>query len=231
MAIPQASVGMRATVSATRVDSSNVRMEITNWAEIMKTLRTLDKDYVKQLRKDFKAIAKPVQAEIRKGIPTKAKPPLRNMRQVHFGRLAWGTTYGNKPKPTRSVLIQLPNARSKKFKGVDAVPITRLQVQSAAVVLADMAGRKGYSKGRRGFTPEYDYMYTINGVKVPGKRKHRVVPLAFAKGLAKAKYLKQRGASRFVWPSALKALPQAQRLMDEKITAVNRKISMELKDK
>ena len=230
MAIPQASTGMRATVSATRVDSSNVRMEITNWAEIMKTLRTLDKDYVKQLRKDFKAIAKPVQAEIRKGIPTKAKPPLSKMRQVHFGRLAWGTTYGNKPKPTRSVLIQLPNARSKKFKGVDAVPSTRLQVQSAAVVLADMAGRKGYSKGRRGFTPEYDYMYTINGVKVPGRRKHRVVPGTFMKSLGKARGLQKRGASRMVWPAAEKALPEAQKKMDLKITEVNRKISMELKD-
>lgn len=231
MAIPQASTVTRATLGGNLVDPGSVRLEITNWAEIMKTLRTLDKDYVKELRKDFKAIAKPVQAEIRKGIPTKAKPPLRNMRQVHFGRLAWGTTYGNKPKPTRSVLIQLPNPRSRKFKGVDAVPITRLQVQSAAVVLTDMAGRKGYTKGRRGMTPEYDYMYTINGVKVPGKRRHRVVPLAFAKGLAKAKYLKQRGASRFVWPSALKALPAAQRKMDQKITEVNRKISMELKDK
>jgi hypothetical protein len=206
-------------------------MEITNWQEIMKMLGKLDREYVKQLRKDFKAIAKPVQAEIRKGIPTKAKPPLSGMRQVHFGRLAWGTNYGTKPKPTRSVLIQLPNSRSRKFKGVDAVPITRLQVQSAAVVLTDMAGRKGYTKGRRGMTPEYDYMYTINGVKVPGKRRHRVVPLAFAKGLAKAKYLKQRSASRFVWPSAMKALPSAQRQMNEKITEVNRKISIELRDK
>lgn len=230
MAIPQASALGKATLGADRVSQGSVRLEITNWQEVMRTLIKLDKDYVRELRKDFKAIAKPVQQSIKKAIPSKAKPPLSQMRQVHFGRLAWGTTYGNKPKPTKSVLIQLPNTRAKKYKGVDAIAITRLQVGSAAVVLTDMAGRKGYTKGRRGMTPEYDYMYTINGVKVPGKRKHRVVPLAFAKGLAKAKYLQQRGASRFVWPSAMKALPDAQRKMDQKITEVNRKISMKLKD-
>ena len=230
MAIPKALIGMTKQ-SGSYANDGNVRLEITNWAEVMKTLQKLDKDYVKELRKDFKAIAKPVQQSIRKAIPTKAKPPLRNMRQVHFGRLAWGTTYGNKPKPTRSVLIQLPSPRARKFRGVPYIPITRLQVQSAAVVLTDMAGRARYTKGRRGKTPEYDYMYTINGVKVPGKRQHKVTPFAFAKGLAKASGLKQRNASRFVWPGALKALPEAQRQMDVKITEVNRKINMELKDK
>lgn len=230
MAIPKAVVGLK-TFGQSATSQGDVRLEITNWNEVMKTLMKLDKDYVKELRKDFKRIAKPVQTSIKKAIPTKAKPPLKNMRQVHFGRLAWGTTYGNKPKPTRSVLIQLPNTRAKKYKGVDSVAITRLQVSSAAVVLTDMAGRRNYTKGRRGMTPEYDYMYTVNGVKRPGKRRHRVVPMAFAKGLAKAKGLKQRSASRFVWPGALKALPQAQREMDIVISGVNRKINMELKDK
>ena len=230
MAIPKAVVGLK-TVGQSATSQGDVRLEITNWNEVMKTLLKLDKDYVRELRKDFKRIAKPVQTSIKKAIPTKAKPPLKNMRQVHFGRLAWGTTYGNKPKPTRSVLIQLPNTRAKKYKGVDSIAITRLQVSSAAVVLTDMAGRRNYTKGRRGMTPEYDYMYTVGGVKRPGKRRHRVVPMAFAKGLAKAKGLKQRSASRFVWPGALKALPQAQREMDIVISGVNRKINMELKDK
>lgn len=230
MAIPQASSVTVATLGANRVEAGSVRLEITNWNEVMKTLIKLDKDYVRALRKDFRAIAKPVQTAVKKVIPTKAKPPLSQMRQVHFGRLAWGTNYGTKPKPTRSVLIQLPNTRAKKYKGVDSIAITRLQVGSAAVVLTDMAGRKGGSKGRRGFTPEYDYMYTINGVKVPGKRKHRVVPGTFTKALGKARYLQQRGASRFVWPAVMKALPEAQRRMDQKITEVNRLISMRLKD-
>ena len=230
MAIPKAVVGLK-TVGQSATSQGDVRLEITNWNEVMKTLLKLDKDYVRELRKDFKRIAKPVQTSIKKAIPTKAKPPLKNMRQVHFGRLAWGTTYGNKPKPTRSVLIQLPNTRAKKYKGVDSIAITRLQVSSAAVVLTDMAGRRNYTKGRRGMTPEYDYMYTVGGVKRPGKRRHRVVPMAFAKGLAKAKGLKQRSASRFVWPGALKALPQAQREMDIVISGVNRKINMELRAK
>lgn len=231
MAIPKMAATALRVVGNSATTQGEVRLEITNWNEIMRTLIKLDKTYVKELRKDFKRIAKPVQTSIKKAIPTKAKPPLRNMRQVHFGRLAWGTTYGNKPKPTRSVLIQLPNTRAKKYKGVDSIAITRLQVSSAAVVLTDMAGRKNYTKGRRGLTPEYDYMYTVGGVKRPGKRRHRVVPFAFAKGLSKAKGLQQRSASRFVWPGAMKALPQARKEMDVVISEVNRKINMELKDK
>ena len=230
MSIPQAGSGLSASKSKALQGDRGTRLEITNWQEVLRTLMKLDKDYVRELRRDFKAIAKPVQDGIRKAIPTKAKPPLRNMRQVHFGRLAWGTTYGTKPKPTRSVLIQLPNTRAKKYKGVDSIAITRLQVTSAAVVLTDMAGRANNSKGRRGLTPEYDYMYTINGNKVPGRRRHKVTPGAFAKGLSRARGLKQRAASRFVWPGAEKALPQAQQRMDAKITQVNQMISMRLKD-
>lgn len=231
MSIPKAGMGISATGSINLSGATGARLEITDWNEVIRTLIKLDKMYVRELRKDFKAIAKPVQDSIRKSIPTKAKPPLSQMKQVHFGRLAWGTTYGKNPKPTRSVLIQLPNTRAKKYKGVDSIAITRLQVQSAAVVLTDMAGRANYSKGRRGMTPEYDYMYTVNGNKVPGKRKHKVVPYAFHKGLAKARYIKQRGASRFVWPGAMKALPAAQDRMEQKISEVNRKISAELKGK
>jgi hypothetical protein len=190
----------------------------------MKVIVKLDKDYAKELRKDFKRIARPVQTAIKNGIPSKAKPPLSGMRQVHFGRLAWGSSYGKNAKPAKSVLIQLPNTRAKKYKNTD-IAIARLQVQSPATALADMAGRKGNTKARKGLTPKYDYMYTINGQKVPGIRQHKVKQWNFVTNISK----KKSTASRFVWPSALKALPQAQKEIEVSITQANLRVNQLLR--
>lgn len=208
--------------------SSGVRLEITNLNEILKVLRKLDKDYVKELRKDFRKIGKPVQESIRRNIPARNNPPLSGMRQVHFGRLAWGTTHGgngSRPKPAKSVLIQTPSTRSKKARKHGEISILRLQVGSPGTVLFDMAGRRMHAKGRKGMTPMYDYMYTIGGQKVPGKRQHRVKPYNFAIGLSKASGKMQWGASRIVWPAALKALPQARNRIAESISQANNRVN------
>lgn len=231
MTIPQALIRLSAVTSSQTGGSTGVRLEVTNWNDIMKTIGKLDKEYVKQLRKDFRQIAKPVQASVKSAIPTKANPPLSGMRQVHFGRLAWGSRYGAGAKPSKSVLIQTPSTRSRVARRQETFSIARLQIGSPATVLFDMAGRKDYIRGRRGYTPEYDYMYTINGQKVPGKRKHRVVPLAFAKGLGSARSRLQIRASRIVWPAAEKALPQARAAMELRITEVNVKVNALLRSK
>ena len=228
MAIPQANINMSQIRTGSFGGTAGVRLEITNYNEIYRTLLKLDKTYLSALKKDYRRIAKDVQTSIRKAIPSKAKPPLSGMKQVHFGRLAWGTTYGadkGRPKPAKSVVIQLPNTRTKKAKKAGEIAIARLQVQSPGTVLFDMAGRANYSKGRRGYTPEYDYMYTIGGQKVPGKRKHRVTPLAFARGLSNASGRLQVGASRVVWPSALRALPKARAQMAETISRANDRVN------
>jgi len=231
VSIPQAIVTMTRVTPQNVGGSAGVRLEISNWNEIMKVLNKLDKDYVKELRKDFKNIAKPVQTSIRKAIPSKAKPPLSQMRQVHFGRLAWGSRFGKGSKPAKSVLVQAPSTRSKKARSFQTYSIARLQVGSPATVLFDMAGRKNYIAGRKGNTPLYDYMYTINGLKVPGKRKHKVTPLAFAKGLASATGSLQMRASRIIWPAAEKALPEARAKIDKKISEVNLKVNALLRSK
>jgi hypothetical protein len=210
--------------------ANTVRLEITNWAQVMKELQKLDKKYVSALRKDFKGIAKPVQTRIRKAIPSKAKPPLSGMRQVHFGRLAWGSTFGNGAKPSKSVVIQTPNTRSRKFRGVEQIPIVRLQVQSPATVLYDMAGRVNGVKGRKGYTPWYDYMYTLpGGTKFPGKRRHKVNPTNFLTKLARSTGYQKAKASRIVWPSAEKAMPEATKQMDMRITQVNMELNRRLR--
>ncbi len=205
-----------------------VRLEITNWHNIMKELFKYDKSIVQELRKDFKRIAKGPQTAVKKAIPGRGKPPLSQMRQVHFGRLAWGTTYGGfgtKPRPAKSVLIQLPT-KKRRHRKLNEYPIVRLQISSPATVLADMAGARAGIKGRKGLTPPYDYMYTINGQKVRGKRQHTVVPGAFIRALSSSgKGMQRPFASRFVWPAVNKAMPQAVAEMDRTITDLNRKIS------
>lgn len=231
MTIPQALLRLSAVTASRPGDSNGVRLEVTNWNEILKTLGKLDKEYVKQLRKDFKAIARPVQESVKSAIPSKANPPMSGMRQVHFGRLAWGSRFGAGSKPSKSVLVQVPSTRSRRARSFETFSIARLQIGSPGTVLFDMAGRKDYIRGRKGFTPEYDYMYTINGQKVPGKRKHRVVPLAYAKGLGQSSGRLKIRASRIVWPAAEKALPAAQAAMELRITQVNLRINALLRSK
>ena len=228
MAIPQANIKMSEVRTGSFGAAAGVRLEITNYNEIYRTLLKLDKTYLAQLKRNYKDIGRDVQTAIRKAIPSKAKPPLPGMKQVHFGRLAWGTTYspdGKRPRNSKSVLIQLPSTRSRKARKAGEMAILRLQVGSPGTVLFDMAGRANYTKGRRGLTPEYDYMYTIGGQKIPGKRRHKVVPGAFAKGLSKAKGRKQAWASRIVWPAALTALPKARARMAVAIGQANDRVN------
>jgi len=208
--------------------ANTLRIEITNWNEVMAVIKDLDQTYIKTLRRDFREIGKDAQGAVKRAIPNKANPPMSGMRQVHFGRLAWGSTYGKGAKPSKSVLIQLPNTRKKKYREMERIPILRLQIGSPATVLFDMGGRARYAKGRKGLTPIYDYMYTINGQKVPGKRQHRVVPMAFAKGTADAKSKLQMTASRIVYPAAEKAMPAVTRKIRQKIFEINQKIELEL---
>ncbi len=198
----------------------------------MKELNKLDKTWVQGLRKDFRRIAKGPQKAVQQAIPSRSNPPLSQMRQVHFGRLAWGTTYGGfggRPKPAKSVLIQMPG-RKRRYRRLNEYPIVRLQIGSPGTVLTDMAGARNGIRGRKGLTPSYDYMYTINGVKTPGKRRHRVVPGAFIRALAKDGKGLQRPteASRMVWPAMEKAMPKAVKEMDQVITKLNRKVSARL---
>ncbi len=77
-------------------------------------------------------------------------------------------------------------------------------------------------------TPMYDYMYTIAGQKVPGKRQHRVVPFVFAQGFGQAKGIAKRNASRIVYPAVEKAMPAVTREMRDTISKINNRINQEL---
>lgn len=203
------------------------KVEITDIRRAERMLRDLDAEYLKEFRQDIKSIAKPLQQKIKSRITyTKASPPLSGMRQVHFGRVAWGTDYtpsGEKrPKPIKSALIQRTPQKARK-RGTKS--IVRVVVGSPGTVLADMAGSGGMGDSKEGqITREYEYMYR-NG---PGKRRHRIngQGYAFVDNLNN-KY--GRDSSRFVWPAAIDARPDTVKELDKIIDKYNRRLNVELR--
>lgn len=182
------------------VTSSGARAAVsfTDVNYMIKVLRTIDPNHVKALRKEAKQIAKPVQNAVRRGIPS--TPPISGMiPKVIPGRLTWGTD-----KPANSVTVQTPRLlKKRKYNS-----IARVATQSAALGIADMAGRSGRHVAKYAETRDYRYSRSASGM-----RKHRINPQGsrrFLISLNAGRGVKKNSASRFVWPSGEKALPEAK---------------------
>jgi hypothetical protein len=149
------------------------------------------------------------------------------MRQVHFGRVAWGTNYAPggaaRPKPFDSALIDVP--RRLKSNKYGYTPIVRVVVGSPGTVLADMAGKSNKYTRAYEFTRPYDYMYTIRGQKVAGKRQHRIT----TQGLEMIANLPGRKPSRYVWLGAEGEIPAARKKIDKSISKINTYINSQLR--
>jgi hypothetical protein len=98
--------------------------------KMLKALKEIDPELRKAFVRDAKLIAKPVETEIKRGIPVVA--PLSGMN--NNGRLGWGV--GKKPDSTT---IQFKAGGSRRTA---ITPLVKIRVNSAATVLSDMAGRK-----------------------------------------------------------------------------------------
>lgn len=188
---------------------------ITDYNELIRELNRVQPTLVKQLQKDYRKIAKPVQTAVKGAIP--ASPPTSGIhrnrpnssRSGFFpvavpGRLTWGANYQNKNKAVKSVLIQTPSpAKAKRVFSrykTTSFSIARVTVDNAGVVMADMAGKSNKYTNKYSVTREYDY-----SLSKTGKRKHKIN----GQGRAMIRALGGR-ASRYAWPSAVKALPKAR---------------------
>jgi hypothetical protein len=186
---------------AINIISKTGERSAVNFSDInymIRVLRTIDTNHVKALRKESKQIAKPVQDAVRRGIPS--RPPISGMLpKVVPGRLTWNTG-----KPAKSVTVQTPRLKQKaKYNS-----LARVRTWSAAVGIADMAGRSGRSVGKYAETRVYPYKQ--------GFRKHKINPEGsreFIRNLNSGVGVKKSSASRFVWPSGEKALPMARSRM------------------
>lgn len=205
------------------------RLELTNVNEVLQILKKLDEDYYKQFRQDAKDIASDVRGGIQRELRkfSRANPPLSGMRQVHFGRVAWGTTYAPagraRPKPYDSALIDVPRRMKRNKYGY--TPIVRIVVGSPGTVLADMAGSSNRFTRAYPQTRPYEYMYTIRGQKVPGIRQHKIT----TQGLEMIANLPGGRASRYVWKGADAELPAARKKIDKSISKLNRYINIKLR--
>lgn len=209
----------------------------TDYNDLIRELNRIQPTLVKQMKKDYRKIAKPVQLAVQAGIPSDPPTSGRHSSRpqksrsgfiplAQPGRLTWGANEQNKGKPVKAVLIQTPS--EKKAKRVysrnktDAASIARLMVQNAGVALADMAGRTGTDINKYPRTQPYKYKRSKSGT-----RTHRINNQG--RGMIRALNRGAgTGASRFAWKSAEKALPKAEldakQVLNTAIETINRRM-------
>lgn len=166
---------------------------------LQKALKDIDPKLRSQLLREAKEPAKPVQAAVKSAIPSVA--PLSGMTG---GRLSWNQSVDAKGKTHKANDVKIQFRTSMSGKSL-TTSLVRVRVASPAVVVADMAGKSGkyFDKGYKGsgFTREYPYK--------GGTRRHRV------NGQGRAMVRNLGGTpSRFVWPAAERAVPQARAAVD-----------------
>jgi len=118
--------------------------KITGIAETVKILNSIDKEIVKQARKDLRTGAQPVANAVKANIPTEA--PLKGM--IHRGRTGWNpsgvtakvkTNFSKKAERRGNPLVSIVvGGKGKSGSG------------AAAFQIADMAGRKAKGKTASG---------------------------------------------------------------------------------
>jgi hypothetical protein len=190
---------------------------ITDYEDLIRELNRIHPTLVMQLRKEYRQIAKPVQTAVKSAIPLDPptsgihrKKPQRTtsgFRPITVpGRLSWGANTQNKMRPAKSVRIQtfsgMRARRNMKYNKMAVGSIARLKVDSAATVVADLAGSSGRYINKNSVTREYTYSRSASGKrihKINGQGKAMISALDRSNGGS--------GRSRFVYPSAEKAIP------------------------
>jgi hypothetical protein len=111
--------------------------KITGIAETVKILNSIDKEIVKQARKDLRTGAQPVANAVKANIPTEA--PLRGM--VHNGRTSW-----NPSGVTARVKTNFSKKAERRGNSLVSIVVGgkgKSGTGAASFQISDMAGRKG----------------------------------------------------------------------------------------
>jgi hypothetical protein len=186
--------------------NSAIKVYASDYRRFVRELNKFDAQQIKDLKKRWKKIAEPARESVRtelKSGPGSAGP-MRGMR--HGGRTGWGTNYGKTGGP-------VSNAKRKAYTNITssvltrnnkgATGIARIVVQSAGVVLADVAQKHG--------SRAYTRMYKIREFGGPEiMRSHEIRPSAVSEFLHKLGPVvkdSKRKKSRNIYPGFDKALP------------------------
>lgn len=160
-----------------------------------KTLRNMEGNLLKQMRSEIRAIAKPVNDQIKINIP--AEPPMRGMAKGN-GRLVW---FGSK-KPKSTTISSAIKASGRSL----TTPLVKITLNSAAVSMADMAGRVNRT---RGVSRSYQIRLRDGSVVT---RKHKVT----TQGKQMIANLGGK-ASRYGWPALENRVDAVAREIDRVI--------------
>jgi hypothetical protein len=192
---------------------------------MLRKLKDIEPNGVKEFRQEINRIAKPVADQIKLNIPN--QPPLSGMGFVisrtskltrvqsyviNEGRLNWQGTgkqgLSLKGKGTGPKSLTISSAIKASGRSL-TTPIAKVIINSPAVSMADMAGRK--SNGNMG-TRSREYVYRKRNGEIV-KRRHRVN----GQGRAMIQELTSRygKASRFGWPALEKQIDDVAREIDK----------------
>jgi hypothetical protein len=116
-------------------------VKITGMAEVVKVLNGIDKDIVKEARKDLRTGAQPMVRAVKSNIPTEA--PLRGMQ--HSGRTGWQAS-GVKVRPK----VNFSKKAERRGSQLVSIVVGGSGQGAAAFQIADMAGRKASGNTRSG---------------------------------------------------------------------------------
>lgn len=177
---------------------------LTDFREIRRELGKIEPSLRREFDKSIRDIAKPGQQILKGAIPT--SPPLSGFN--HSGRTAWRSS---NPKAVR---IYKP--KSGRNKGKLTATIVGLRVMSAAVTLADMAGRSGSYFGGKGVTRQY----SRNGRTLT----HKISRSSGAQFSYDLNVRLNHRPSRLAWPSIESKLTD----IEKEIEKVIRKASAQL---
>lgn len=196
---------------------------ITDFRALIKELRKIDPAYVRGFFSSAKEITKPVQDEITRGIPPSA--PIRGMRpKSERGRLAWGI--GRRARSTQIRVNRTVKRKSSFARGrTDQYSIAYVAVRSPGTAMSDMAGRSGTWVNKYEVSREHQINLFGRGTIVTRRYRMNDQGKAMITALNTAK----GKASRFVWPSALKALPMALNQVTKLISKTNEVINRDLR--
>lgn len=176
-------------------------------------LKLVEPELLKEIRGEIRAIAKPIEDQIKKNIPN--RPPMSGMGAVvrdsktgnyyiNEGRLRWD---GAGLRASKAVKPDATSITAGKATGRSlTTSLARITLRSPAVSMADMAGRVNQS---RPLSREYTIRLR-NGDIV--KRRHRVTTQGkkFIENLAGA-------ASRYGWPALEGKIDEVAREIETKV--------------
>lgn len=183
--------------------------KVVGLSETLRELQKMDKEMVKQIRKDFRQIAKPAIKDIRYFMPD--TEPLTGMRK---GRLQ----FDPKRADSRIGAYVRPYKKRRKSANVETHSLFNIEERDPGGSIFDIAGRKssGGNKARR---------KTANGsVKIVTFKQTFIANLqTYApRGSYNAR------ASRAMWPGAEKGLPdmanQVQDAVNKRIAKYNKQV-------